>query len=63
MNIGKTKQEIEKSKIEEEEKKKKIREQAEADRERARKMKEEYNQTAANVMSVLEDKPAPKVTN
>jgi hypothetical protein len=43
----------------EEEKFKKIREQAEADRERARKMKEEYNQAATQVLNVLDEKSSP----
>jgi len=38
----------------EDERFRKIREQGEADRERAKKMKEEYNQTATQVLNVLD---------
>lgn len=42
---------------------KRIREQAEVDRERSKKMKNEYNQTAANVLSILDDESPPKMTS
>ena len=58
-SIQKTKEEIDEKTKKEEEKFKKIREQAEADRERARKMKEEYNQTATQVLNVLDEKAPP----
>lgn len=60
-HVNKTKQDIENNTRKEEEKFLKIKEQAEADRERAKKMKEEYQQTATQVLNVLDDKvPAPK---
>ena len=34
---------------------------AEVDRERAKKMRSEYNQTATNVLEVLDEKPTYKV--
>ena len=40
-----------------------IRQQAEADRVRARKMKDEYNQAATQVMSVLDEKAPPAHSN
>lgn len=62
-NIQRTKQEIEEKERREEEKFKKIREQAEADRERAKKMKEEYQQTATQVLNVLDEKTPPPVAS
>ncbi len=40
-----------------------IRQQAEVDRERARKMKDEYNQAATQVMNVLDEKTPPVQSN
>ncbi len=39
----------------------KIKEQAEADRERAKKMKEQYQQAATQVLNVLDEKASPPV--